>query len=85
MNVTFRVDEDIKMRADSLFNELGMSLSTAFNLFLRQSVREQRLPFAVTMHVPNETTLAAIEEAERDEKLYGPFDSVDDLMESLNA
>lgn len=85
VNVTIRVDEDIKKQADLLFNELGMSLSTAFNIFLRQSVREQGLPFAVSKHVPNEVTLAAMNAAERGEDLYGPFDSVEELMEALDA
>lgn len=85
VNVTFRVDEEIKKQADALFSELGMSLSTAFNIFLRQAIREQGLPFAVTRQIPNAATLAAIEAAENDEDLYGPFDTVSDLMEALNA
>jgi DNA-damage-inducible protein J len=85
VNVTFRVDDDLKKQADSLFSELGMSLSTAFNIFLRQSVREQQLPFAVTKNTPNTLTLTAMDEAEKDEDIYGPFDSISDLMEALNA
>jgi DNA-damage-inducible protein J len=85
VNVTFRVDDELKKQADALFADLGMSLSTAFNVFLRQSIREQQLPFAVTKNVPNAVTLAAMDAAERDEDLYGPFDSVEDLMEALNA
>ena len=85
VNVTFRVDEELKSQADALFSQLGMSLSTAFNIFLRQSVREQQLPFNVTKNVPNAVTVAAMEAAERDEDIYGPFDSVSDLMEALNA
>lgn len=85
VNVTFRVDENLKAQADTLFAELGMSLSTAFNIFLRQSVREQRIPFAISKNVPNAVTLAAMEAAENDEDIFGPFDSVDSLMEALNA
>lgn len=85
VNVTFRVDENLKAQADTLFAELGMSLSTAFNIFLRQSVREQRIPFAISKNVPNAVTLAAMEAAENDKDIYGPFDSVDSLMEALNA
>ena len=85
VNVTFRVDEEIKKQADALFNDLGMSLSTALNIFLRQSVREQQLPFAVSKHAPNLITLAAMDAAEKDEDVYGPFDTVDALMEALNA
>jgi DNA-damage-inducible protein J len=85
VNVTFRVDDELKKQADALFSDLGMSLSTAFNVFLRQSVREQQIPFAVSKNVPNAVTLAAMDAAEQDKDMYGPFDSVDDLMEALNA
>lgn len=85
VNVTFRVDENLKAQADALFAELGMSLSTAFNIFLRQSVREQQIPFAISKNVPNAVTLAAMDVAESGEDIYGPFDSIDSLMEALNA
>ncbi|MBQ3701473.1 MAG: type II toxin-antitoxin system RelB/DinJ family antitoxin [Oscillospiraceae bacterium] len=85
VNVTLRVDEDLKKQADELFSELGLNLTTAFNIFLRQSVREQQIPFQVTRNVPNTVTLAAMDAAEKGEDLYGPYDSVSDLMEALNA
>lgn len=85
VNITVRVDEDLKKQADSLFNELGMSLSTAFNVFLRQSVREQQMPFVISKNVPNVVTQAAMEAAENDEDMYGPFDSIEALKEALNA
>ncbi|GFI11552.1 antitoxin DinJ [Lachnospiraceae bacterium] len=82
VNVTFRVDENLKAQADALFADLGMSLSTAFNIFLRQSVREQQIPFAISRNIPNAVTLAAMDSAEKEEELYGPFDSVTSLMEA---
>lgn len=85
VNVTLRVDEDLKKQAEVLFSELGMNLTTAFNIFLRQSVREQQIPFQVTKNVPNAVTLAAMDASENGEDLYGPFDSVSDLMVALNA
>ena len=85
VNVTLRVDEDLKKQADALFSELGLNLTTAFNIFLRQAVREQQIPFQVTKNVPNAVTIAAMDAAEREEDLYGPYDSVSDLMEALNA
>lgn len=85
VNITIRVDSELKQQADSLFADLGMNLSTAFNIFLRQSVREQQLPFNVTKNIPNQTTLNAINSAETDEDIYGPFDTVSSLMEALNA
>lgn len=85
VNVTLRVDENLKKEAETLFSELGLNLTSAFNIFLRQSVRERQIPFRVTKNVPNAATLAAIEASEKGEKLYGPYDSVSDLMEALNA
>jgi DNA-damage-inducible protein J len=75
----------LKKQAETLFSELGLNLTTAFNIFLRQSVREQQIPFRVTKNVPNAVTLAAMDAAERGEDLYGPYDSVSDLMKALNA
>lgn len=85
INVTLRVDEDLKKQAETLFSELGLNLTTAFNIFLRQSVREQQIPFRVSKNVPNAVTLAAMDAAEKGEDLYGPYDSVSDLMKALNA
>lgn len=64
-NVTIRMDTDVKVRADALFAEFGMSLSTAFNVFVRQSLREGRIPFEISLNQPNMETLAAMVEAER--------------------
>lgn len=63
-NLTLRVDRDIKSEADALFDSLGMSLSTAFNIFLRQAIRVGGLPFEVLAHRPNEETREAMKEAE---------------------
>ena len=65
VNVTLRVDEDLKKQADSLFCDLGMNMTTAFNIFLRQSVREQQIPFHVTRNVPNAVTIAAMGASEK--------------------
>lgn len=85
VNITLRVDEDLKEQADMLFKDLGMNISTAFNIFLRQSVREQKIPFQISRDVPNTTTLAAMDDAENGMNMIGPFDSVESLMEALNA
>jgi DNA-damage-inducible protein J len=64
-NISIRMDADLKAKADALFAELGMNLSTAFNIFVRQSLREGGIPFDVKLEQPNEETIAAIREAER--------------------
>ena len=64
-NLTVRIDSSLKEEAESLFKDLGMSMSTAFSIFLRQAVRMQAIPFVISRNVANHTTLAAMREAER--------------------
>lgn len=64
-NVTIRMDSGIKAEAEALFSELGMNLSTAFNVFVRQSLREGGIPFEIHTERPNKETVAAMLEAER--------------------
>lgn len=64
-NINIRMDAELKAQADALFSELGMNLSTAFNIFVRQSLREGRIPFDISLNQPNKETIAAMLEAER--------------------
>ncbi len=48
VQVTIRVDKNLKESAESLFNRLGMNMSTAFNVFLRKAVSENAIPFPVS-------------------------------------
>ena len=64
-NVTIRLDADLKAQAEELFAELGMNLTTAFNVFVRQSLRQGGLPFEIKLEKPNKETIAAMLEAER--------------------
>jgi len=45
--ITVRVDEETKKEAENLFRELGLPLSTAINIFLKQAVREGKIPFEI--------------------------------------
>ena len=47
INVTIRLDRDVKENVEKLFNNLGMSMSTAFNVFARQSLRQGKIPFEI--------------------------------------
>lgn len=64
-NISIRMDSDLKSQADALFSELGMNLSTAFNIFVRQSLRDGGIPFEIKMDQPNKETMAAMLEAKR--------------------
>jgi len=46
-NITIRIDDDVKLEAETLFDKLGMSLSGAINVFFRQAIREQAIPFPI--------------------------------------
>ena len=64
-NICIRMDTELKAQAEDLFGEMGMSLTTAFNIFVRQAVRERRIPFEIRVDRPNRETAAAMREAER--------------------
>lgn len=64
-NFSVRMDSDIKKQCEMLFGELGMTLTTAINVFLRQSLRVGGFPFDVKLAQPNKETIAAMLEAER--------------------
>ena len=47
INVTIRLDREIKEQAENMFDDFGMNLSTAFNIFIRQSLRQRKIPFEI--------------------------------------
>ena len=84
-SMTIRLNRQVKEQSQELFASLGLDMTTAINMFLRQSLIHNGLPFAVKLERDDSKILKALQVAEDDETVYGPFDSVDDLMESLNA
>jgi DNA-damage-inducible protein J len=45
--LNIKIDRDLKAQADALFNKMGMNLTTAVNVFVRQAVQEQAIPFKI--------------------------------------
>ena len=64
-NLNIRTDKAIKDQAEEIFNELGLNMTTAVNMFLRTAIREHGIPFELKLEVPNDTTAAAIEEGRK--------------------
>jgi addiction module antitoxin, relB/dinJ family len=64
-NFSVRMDSDIKKECEALYGELGINLTTAINVFLRQSLRAGGFPFDVRLEQPNKETIVALLEAER--------------------
>lgn len=86
-NLNIRTDADIKASAERIFEQLGLNMSTAVNIFLRQAIRQGGLPFEVKLDIPNETTAAAIREGKdiiKDGKVHG-YKNMDDLRTALGV
>ncbi|MEA4925846.1 MAG: type II toxin-antitoxin system RelB/DinJ family antitoxin [Syntrophomonadaceae bacterium] len=64
-NLSIRIDKELKEQAEQLFSELGMNMTTAFNIFVRQAVRQGKIPFEISLNIPNAETIAAMEEANK--------------------
>ena len=87
MNISIRMDKALKKEADELFNEMGMNISTAFNIFVRQAIRDRAFPFSITLDErPNAETIEAMMEAERiarDPSVKG-YRNVKELFDDLD-
>lgn len=64
-NFSVRMDSNIKKQSEALYNELGINLTTAINVFLRQSLRVGGFPFDVRLDQPNKETVEAMLEAKQ--------------------
>ena len=85
VNVNIRMDSDLKQRFEAFCDDMGMTMTTAFNVFAKKAVREYRIPFEIGAEVPNADTRKAIEDARKGIGMSKAFSSVEELMEDLNA
>lgn len=88
INMSFRVDKDLKEQADELFRSLGMNTSVALNMFLTQSVREQKIPFVASMQSPEPSerlkeALHELEYAEKHPEEYKGYHNINDFIEDM--
>ena len=83
-NVNIRMDEITKKAFDSFCNEIGISVSAAFNIFAKTVVREQRIPFEITTEVPNNVTIAAMNEYDEMQKHPEKYKRYSTFKEAMN-
>ena len=88
VNVSIRIDAELKKQADTIFASMGLNMTTAMNMFFRQVVRQGRIPFEIATDIPNAETVAAINEM--DDMISGKipakrYTSTDELFEDLDA
>lgn len=88
VSTSISIDADVKAQAQALFADFGLDLSTAINIFLRQSIRENGIPFTIQREVPNADTVAAMKEAEemaKNPSAYKRYSSFSDLLREVEA
>ena len=80
------MDNELKTQAEALLSELGMNMSSAFNIFVRQAIRTGGIPFSISLNQPNEETMEAIREVQKMKATpsFGKtYNNVDEMMEEL--
>ena len=88
VNMSIRMDKELKKQADAMLSDMGLNMTTAMNMFLRQVVRQGRIPFEIATDIPNAQTVEAINEM--DDMLSGRmpakrYSSTKELFEDLEA
>ena len=84
--INIQIDNEIKKEATAILNDLGLSMSTAINLFLRQVIKRDGLPFEVTNQKPNKEMLQALKEAEdiiNNPSKYKGYNNIEELKKDL--
>lgn len=86
-NLNIRTEKAIKDAAEQIFNELGINMTTAVNMFLRQTIRSNGIPFELKLNTPNAVTMAAIEEGRKianDVNVKG-YNDMEELKKALES
>ena len=84
-NLSVRIDEDLKRKSETIFSELGLTMSTALTLFLRSAIRYGGIPFELRIEKPNAATIDAMDDVNHNRNISKTFDSIESLIEDLNA
>ena len=83
-SMSIRLDSEVKEQAQQVFSNLGMDMTTAINIFLRQAIQYQGLPFDVRLD-ENWKLLQVLTDLDQNRNMSQSFESVSDLMEDLRA
>ena len=88
VNMSIRMDTELKKQAEAMLADMGLNMTTAMNMFLRQVVRQGKIPFEIATDIPNAETLAAMKEV--DDMINGKipakkYTSTDELFKDLES
>ena len=85
-NINIRMDADLKKQFEAFCNDVGLTMTAAFTLFAKKTVRDERIPFIIGRDRPNEETVRAIREVEAmkaNPHLGKSYTDVDQMMGDL--
>ena len=83
-SMSIRLDSEVKEQAQQVFNNLGMDMTTAINIFLRQAIEYQGIPFDVRLD-ESRNLLEVLTDLDQNRNMSQSFESISDLMEDLRA
>lgn len=83
--LNIRTDKFTKEQAEKIFNQLGLNISTAINMFLIATIRENRIPFELKIDTPNKETIEAIDEGRKilNDSNTPKYSNMEDLKSAL--
>ena len=85
-NLNIRIDENLKKNAEKVFSSLGLTTTAAFTIFAKTVVREQGIPFKLSLNPSyNAETMAAMDDVVNHRNMSRKFNTVKELMDDLNA
>ena len=79
-----RIEPSVKEKAEETLSELGLSISDAINVFLRQVIINDGIPFEIRKANYNRITLKAMDDAKKQKNVSETFDNVDEMFEELD-
>ena len=85
VDVTVRMDKNLKTELQKLLSKLGLDMTGYFTMAARQAVREQGIPFKVTMEVPNAETRQAMQDTLEGKELSREYSSFGEMMSDIDA
>ena len=83
--ICIRMNEKLEKQFDYLCNEFGLTMSTAINMFVKTVVREKRIPFELSLEIPNAATKQAIEDVENGNSEIIPYTNSKDVIQAILA
>ena len=87
-NINIRIDSELKSKAEALFNDLGLTMTSAITMFLKTAVMREAIPFEVKRVTPNAETIAALaeyEEMKKNPEKYKRYKSFQELLKEMEA